>query len=248
MIQGVAEIRNAYRDERVAKGYVGARFQQPLGALLHARQADALKRTLRQHQPEAVLEIAPGPARLTTEVAAVFDRPITIVDASVQMLQEAVRRLELGGRGRWRPLQGDAFQLPVTASFDLVYSFRFVRHFEALDRGRIYAQVARVLRPDGLFVFDAVNEVVSAPLRAAAPHEYAHYDALLTPETLRQEVEAAGLRLVSLEPVQRRVTMLRQIQVLIAPRSTTIARGLMEVVDRCGGGEPLEWIVTCRRE
>ena len=42
--------------------------------------------------------------------------------------------------------------------------------------------------------FDAVNEIVSAPLRACAkPGEYAHYDAMQRPAELRSELAAAGL-------------------------------------------------------
>jgi hypothetical protein len=112
----------------------------------------------------------------------------------------------------------------------------------------LYGQAARLLRPGGVLVFDAVNEVVSAPIRAAArPGEYEHYDALLRPDALRAELKAAGFETLSLRGVQHRYSLLSQLQVLVAPRSRGIARAAMEIVDRAGGGEPLEWIVTCRR-
>ena len=103
-----------------------------------------------------------------------------------------------------------------------------------------------MLRPGGCFIFDAVNERVSAPLRAAASgSEYQHHDALLRPDELIREVRDAALEVVSLEGVQHSYPVLARVQVLVAPRSRPLARAMMEVVDRLGG-EPLEWVVTCR--
>ncbi len=245
MIRGVLEIRDAYRSTTVAEGYVQERFREPLGALLHDRQVSAVAGVIAEHEPGRILEIAPGPARLTRDVASRVNRRWTILDASAQMLGEARRRLD--NDPAWQLVQGDAFALPVAGPFDLVYSFRFVRHFEIAERQRIYREVVRVLRPGGLFVFDAVNEIVSAPMRAAKPQEYAHYDALLDPEQLRRELKAAGLDVVSLAGVQHRYPVLQQIQNLVSPRSRWLARRAMAVVDAAPGGSPLEWIVVCRR-
>src|SRR5207244_3343658 len=139
-------------------------------------------------------------------------------------------------------------ELPFTTQFDMVYAFRFIRHFEGDARDRLYRQIANVLRPGGVFVFDAVNARASAPLRAhARPAEYRHYDALLNPSMLRSELTRAGFDIVSLEGVQHRYPLLYQLQVLVAPRSRPVARAAIEFVDRFTGGVPLEWIVTCRR-
>jgi SAM-dependent methyltransferase len=207
--------------------------------------AEAIQQTGARH----VLEIAPGPARLTAEIAPLLTGgTLTLLDASAQMLGEARRRLVDAHCRNTRCVLGDAFNLPFQRPFDLVYTFRLIRHFEAADRGRLYGQAARLLRPGGVLVFDAVNEVVSAPIRAAArPGEYEHYDALLRPDALRAELKAAGFETLSLRGVQHRYSLLSQLQVLVAPRSRGIARAAMEIVDRAGGGEPLEWIVTCRR-
>lgn len=247
MIEGVIALREAYRDEDVAARYIENRFREPLGAMLHARQVRALRAIVRAARPREVLEVAPGPARLTLEVARVLDRPGTIVDASPAMLAHARRRLDRAGAAAWRCVAGDAFALPVDGPFDLVYSFRLIRHFERPDRLRLYREIARVLRPGGLFVFDAVNAEVSEPLRAAAnPGEYEHFDALMRLPELNAELREMGFAIASLTGVQRNYTTLARAQVLIAPRSRPLARAVMEVVDRFGGA-PLEWIVTCRR-
>lgn len=247
MIQGTIGIRDAYRDEQVARSYIDERFVEPLGALLHRRQVDLLKQVIGQHRPGRVLEIAPGPARLTTEIAPILQKGMTLVDASAQMLDQARQRLSaVDNRARF--VQGDAFNLPFQAEFDLVYAFRLIRHFETPDRLRLYRQIARMLRPAGVMVFDAVNEVVSARVRAKAqPGEHRHYDAVLRRETLAAELRQAGFE-SKFVGVQHRYSLLTQLQILVAPRSRPLARGAMEIIDRFGGGEPLEWVVICRRE
>lgn len=247
MITGVQRIRDAYRDERVARNYVAERFREPLGALLHARQVRALRRVIAASRPRRVLEIAPGPGRLTVEVARLITGRGVVVEASAQMLGEARRvLLEVSGH-RWSCLQGDAFHLPVSSGFDLVYVFRLIRHFHAAERAAIYAQIREVLEPGGLLMFDAVNEAESAPLRARAPQEYQHFDAMSRPDALQAELADAGFAITSLEGVQHRCGVLGLIQTLVAPRSRTLARAVMECTDRFTGGQPLEWIVTCRR-
>jgi SAM-dependent methyltransferase len=145
-------------------------------------------------------------------------------------------------------VQGDAFALPFDAEFDLVYAFRLIRHFGEADRAQLYAELARVLKPGGFLVFDAVNAVVSAPLRAnASPGEYSHFDALLTPRAVREEVVRHGFSVESLAGVQHRYGLLLSLQTLLAPRAPGLAGLAMDMVDRVGRGEPLEWIVTCRR-
>ena len=47
MIRGSLQVREAFRDERVADRYVDERFREPLGALLHARQVACLTRVLK---------------------------------------------------------------------------------------------------------------------------------------------------------------------------------------------------------
>jgi SAM-dependent methyltransferase len=246
MIEGQEQIRDAYRDVEVARKYVQQRFREPLGAMVHARQIARMLGVIRDHRPYQVLEIAPGPARLTADLAPALARPGTAMDASAQMLAEARASLTSAGH-TWRLVQGDAFQLPFAGPFDLVYSFRLIRHFDDADRARLYAQIAQILRPGGLLVFDAVNEVVSRPLRTQPGGGGQHYDALLTPAAIRNELEAAGFTLVRLDGVQHRFPAMYRLQVLVGPRSRALARAGMELLDRIPGGQPLEWVVTCER-
>ena len=181
------------------------------------------------------------------DVAPLLATPPVLIDASAQMLAQARRRLA-AINCRATVVEGDAFDLPFPSQFDLVYTFRLIRHFELEDRRRLYRQIARVLKPGGMLVFDAVNEVVSRPLRErASADEHRHFDALLTPDRLRQELREEGFEVERLVGVQHQYPLLLQTQILVGPRSRFLARAAMEVIDRLGG-EPLEWVVMCRRK
>jgi SAM-dependent methyltransferase len=247
MIQGKDELRKAYQDDRVAQDYVANRFMSPLGAILHARQTSVVRNVIRRQGISRAAEIAPGPARLTVDIVP-FLETVTLMDASLQMLQEARRSLltrKLEGKARY--VQADAFALPIEGSFDLVYSFRLIRHFDIQDRRKLYREIGKILNPGGWFIFDAVNRLVSQALRhGAAPGEYEHHDALLTSSELKHELELAGFQVSALIGVQYRYSWLRKCQIYIAPRSQRLARWAMEGFNRLGG-EPLEWVVVCRR-
>lgn len=246
MIHGHTAIRDAYRNDETASRYVRERFEHPIGALLHRRQASILKKLLSEVRPRRVLEIAPGPGRLSAEAVSAVHGTLVLADASRSMLQNA-KQVLAGRRQSARFVEADGFDLPFpNASFDLVYTFRFIRHFEFSSRLRLYQEIARVLVPGGFVVFDGVNEVVSSRLRREASHgEYEHYDALFTLENLKAELGDANFDVISHIGVQHRYPLLRQIQMLVGPRSRRLAGGLMELVDR-SGGEPLEWVMTSR--
>ena len=246
MISGIDGIRAAYQDAGVARRYVEERFTSPLGALLHDRQRQVLRSVIAAQPSPDVLEIAPGPARLTTSVIDVAGQ-LTLIDASAEMLGEARQRLaSMTVDTPYTMVRGDAFCLPFPSRFDLVYSFRLIRHFGAEDRLRLYREAARVLKPGGRLVFDAVNRHVYDTLPELAEGRN-HFDASLDREALSAELAAAGFEVESLDGAHRHYAMLYRLQVLVAPRSRNLARLAMNVVDRVGGGEPLEWIVTCRR-
>jgi SAM-dependent methyltransferase len=234
------QIQAAYRGHAEAAEYVARRFTDEINRLLHDRQVGAVNATIKRLRPARVLEIAPGPARVTRDV-----RPtgtLVCLEYNEGMIEQG--RMALGGRAMWA--RGNGFRLPFAQGFDLAFSFRFVRHFHREDRGRLYAEVRRVLRPGGYFLFDAVNERVSQPLREAHLEEYPIYDKLYRADELREELIEAGLEPVALEPVQRCYRWQSLSQVLLGPRAGWANRLVIRGLERLPARDGLEWIVTCR--
>ena len=237
-----AEIKAAYCGESTARDYVAERFESQLMRLLHEMQVREVNRVMTMQTPKRTLEIAPGPGRLTREVTPVGD--LVCLEYNEGMIEEGKRAC--GDHVQW--LQGDAFDLPFQDSFDLVYSFRFIRHFRRADRERLYQQVRKALKPDGRLIVDAVNGRVSESLRQANPEAYPVYDKLYRHEgELEQEMQEAGFVIERLTPVQRWFGLQYQLQVLVGPRSDRLARMLIRLAERLSKGPALEWVVTCRR-
>jgi ubiquinone/menaquinone biosynthesis C-methylase UbiE len=240
------EIQSAYSDTGTAEEYVDKRFTSAWGSVVHAAQVALVNGLIQAHQVKRVLELAPGPARLSKEIAG-FDRGY-LCEFNESMLTVARRRLRGTGR-RWQLMRGDGFQLPLKPglNLDMVYTFRFVRHFEMHDRAVIYQQVRSVLKDRGLFVFDAVNAKIGLPARRReAPTQYPIYDEFYTPASLRDELLEHGFTLLSLSDVMRHMTVQQQIQVLVGPRSFGLARRLISLLEYLPG-QPLEWVAVCQK-
>lgn len=241
-ISDEAGIKASYQGGAAAGEYVARRFVSELHRLLHDRQVAAVQRVIDRTGPRRILEIAPGPGRLTRDL-----RPsggLICLEYNEGMIEQG--RLACGDRPAW--VRGDGFRLPFDQVFDLVYTFRFVRHFQQADRQRLYAQVRRVLRAGGYFVMDAVNERLSRPLREAHPEDYPIYDELHRRDELCAEMAAAGLPVAELEAVQKWYPWQYRSQVLLGPRAGWLNRLVIRALERLPRRDGLEWIVTCRRE
>ncbi len=235
------EIQHYYRGSAVAEGYVRERFTSELHRLLHERQVAAVRRASDILRPRRILEIAPGPGRVTADVSPAGK--LVCLEYNEGMI--TVGRATCDGRAVW--VRGDGFELPFSRSFDLVYSFRFIRHFHAEERRKFYAEVRRVLEPGGWFVMDAVNESVSRPLREAAPNEYPVYDKLYGREELEAELRTAGLEPREITPVQKFFHWQHSSQVWLGPRANWLNRIVIRLLERLPHNQGLEWIIASSR-
>jgi SAM-dependent methyltransferase len=239
------DLQRYYKDSGVVDAYMDKRTAQPLNGVLHRRQVDFLNRVIAEHSPEAVLEVACGPGRLTT---AVHGFPFGVaVDSSPTMLAKARARMGNDGRS-WSLLRSDAFVLPFRSrSFDLAYTLRFVRHFQLDERLRLYAEFKRVLRPEGCFVVDALNRDVSYPHRLRRGlQRYEIYDVLYTRQDLEQELEEAGFRVVRVEGIIKHFAVQRTLNRLRRVHLGGAARRIIAALERLPGDNPSTWMVVAR--
>jgi ubiquinone/menaquinone biosynthesis C-methylase UbiE len=154
------EIQDYYADRDVAARYVRERFVSELHRLLHDRQVAAVQRLIDRHRPARVLEVAPGPGRVTRDVRPTGRR--VCLEFNAGMIEQGRRACD-PATCLW--VRGNSFRLPFGEAFDLAYTFRFLRHFRRGDRSRLYAELRRVLRPGGWLAFDAVNDLERLPRR-----------------------------------------------------------------------------------
>jgi SAM-dependent methyltransferase len=241
-IRSKAGLAEFYDDPHVVETYL-ERKAQPLGSVLHARQVAYLNRVIGELSPARVLELAPGPARLSAEVRQV---PVAVgMDFSPRMLAEARRRTQARGL-TWHLVRGDGFALPfASGSFDLVFSVRFVRRFEPEPRRRLYAEIHRVLRPGGHVVLDAQNRLVAGPHREGR-QGYPVYDELWQRDELVAELEAAGFAVKHLEGIMRRFAWQWRLHRLRRFRLAAPARALIRALEWTPSRNPSTWMVLCQ--
>ncbi len=245
-----AQIQRAYAGRETAMRYTGQRFANDLNRLLHRQQVTTVRSAIARMRPRRVLEVAPGPGRLTREVAAGFEGALTCLEFNAGMIEAG--RSHCPPAVRW--VRGNAFAMPFAPEaddqpFDLAYSFRFIRHFRRADRDRLYHQLARVLRPGGRLLFDAVNGRISRPIRNAAPSQYPIYDVQYDRlDTLSRELGEAGFTLMEARPVHRAFACQFRVQCLLGPRSRRLNRLALDTLERLSHGPGLEWIITARRD
>lgn len=240
------ELKRYYQDKDVAEDYMRRRTGQPLNGVLHRRQVGFLNQHLAARAPGAVLEIACGPGRLTAAMRGV--RMGVAVDSSAEMLTTAQHRMN-GAAESWSFLRSDAFILPFQSeSFDVVYTLRFVRHFQLPERQRLYQEVRRVLRPRGVFMVDALNRDVSYPHRVKRGLERYHiYDVLYRREEVEAELQEAGFRVAAMEGMIKHFSVQRFLNRLRRVNLDGLATALIASLEHVPGSNPSGWMLLCEK-
>lgn len=239
-------IKQFYDDPKVVDDYLKRRTAQPLSSVLHELQVAFLNQTIESRTVLRVLDLAPGPARLSAELKT---PPLAVaMDFSSNMLREARERTVARGK-KWHLVQGDGYQLPFAAeNFDLVYSLRFIRRFERPQRDKLYFEIKRVLRPGGFFVMDAQNRAVALPHRTARGLEkYPVYDELFLRRELVSELEENGFGVIQVAGMMRRFPLQSRLNRLRRLRLSGPARFLIRMLEHTKDNNPSTWMVLCQR-
>jgi 2-polyprenyl-6-hydroxyphenyl methylase/3-demethylubiquinone-9 3-methyltransferase len=182
-------------------------------ALLRAEsrvKAPWIREKIRQHfgsQESSVLDVGCGAGFLSNHLAA-EGLVVTGLDASPGSLHIA-RAHDHTGSVRY--LEGDAYRLPFDeASFDVVTAMDFLEHVEAPER--VIVEIARVLKPQGLFFFHTFNRNPLAHLLVIkgvewfvrnTPKDMHVIELFIKPRELKGFCERVGLRcqeIVGLRP------------------------------------------------
>jgi SAM-dependent methyltransferase len=130
-------------------------YERHLVPLIFAPYAMDLACRIAGQQPQRVLEIAAGTGVVTRQLAQMLTGTIVATDFNQPMLEQAA------AIGTTRPVefkQADAQALPFEAeSFDAVVCQFGVMFFP--DKQRAFAEVNRVLRPGGYFIFNVWDRI-----------------------------------------------------------------------------------------
>ena len=140
---------------------MSAAYDEYLVPAVFQPYADDLAARVARLRPRAVLELAAGTGVLTQAITASLPEVrITATDLNVAMVDIGSAKVP---SATWR--QADAMRLPLgDASVDLVACQFGVMFFP--DRPAAYAEVARVLRPSGHFLFNCWGPLATHDIEA----------------------------------------------------------------------------------
>jgi SAM-dependent methyltransferase len=189
-------------------------YDRCLGPALFAPYAQRLAGIAAARAPQAVLEVAAGTGIVTAELVRTLPTAqITATDLNPAMVAWAARRVS---GPTWLPADAQCLQFR-DASFDMIVCQFGVMFFP--DKAKAFTEAARVLRPDGVFVFTVWDTVNTSHFPAALvaglaevipdsppdflvriPHGY--HD----PDQIRLDVTAGGLVVESIERLVLRGT------------------------------------------
>jgi SAM-dependent methyltransferase len=185
--------------DALAPRYDEDRFGNSYGGFLDAQERALLARWLPVGAAR-VLDLGCGTGRLS-------DRASHACDASIESLRAAT------GRGAARFLAADIAALPfATESFDAAYCLHVFMHLNRAAIAEAFGEVARILRPGGIFVADIASSLRRRLLRRA-PSGW-HGATSLTRAEFAALAAEAGLRMIDgagimLAPVHRLPPALR---------------------------------------
>lgn len=252
--QGACEEENVaalYQDDQVADSYCERRFAHTWSRLLHQKQVAAVNQIIQRFQPEHMVELAPGPARLTTEIKGV--RSGIMVEYSKEMLALAQKRLgEAGLTDIWDLRHGNAFELQaMNIHCDFLFTFRFIRHFNESDRSRLYRQIHGCLNAGGHFMVDVVNRPVRERIDAKRPErpegELPVYDMSYTQKEFESEMHQHGFLVNQFIPVVKYFDIQSWSSFTFDHRSPLLAKGIVSFFELIPSAMPLEWVTVCQK-
>jgi ubiquinone/menaquinone biosynthesis C-methylase UbiE len=128
----------------------------------HKTEAGFLKEAICEtgNRKIKILDVACGTGRMLSEVlSSKKDIEYTGLDTSAAMTDVLKKKARLMGREKnIRVVIGDAAKMPFnSSSFDIVFSFHLLWHIEKEEQEKVIKEMARVAKPGGFIIFDALN-------------------------------------------------------------------------------------------
>ena len=243
-----ADLIKYYQNEKLVEEYEGKRFSKPEDNLLHENQVRFVNQQIEKLRFKKILEIAPGPARITKHI----NLEGYLLDSSPKMLIKAKKEL-IKKNKKWKIIQGNAFNIKINVRFDLIYTFRFLRHFEIKDRKELYAQINKQLNKEGFLIFDAPDKFTENIFRKGKKKFYPVYDELWTKKKLKKELEQNGFKVIKIKENLKLYFLYVAISKItiylkISQIGFRIIKTIETLIPNKIINKPKEWLLLCQKK
>lgn len=187
----------------VARSFGNAAAHYDDVAVLQRQTGDELldRLSLVTLQPDTVLDLGVGTGRNLGLLAKRYPKAQLIaLDIAQEMVSQAKKNQQQSGLKRWLPklrkpyyLAGDAEAMPLADnSVDLIFANLALQW---CDPRQSFAEIARILRPDGLLMFTSLGPDTLTELRQswASVDDYPHVNMFYDMHDIGEAMMAAGL-------------------------------------------------------
>jgi 2-polyprenyl-3-methyl-5-hydroxy-6-metoxy-1,4-benzoquinol methylase len=219
LVKGHKAIKEYYQNLEVASKYNEERFLEYPANCFDAFERvsiDIAFESIRPNNDLRILDIASGDGRIVQE--DIKYGLCTAADSSQAMLNIVQSRY--GSTGKVITKQCDFFVDSIEDKYDVITTFRYIRHFDYLQRKQVYKKIWDSLSEGGMLVFDAPNIRYAMQDRSKGNWgEFNIYDVFWTEETISQELISnqftlkylipVGIRSVEREPISWTVVAIK---------------------------------------
>lgn len=228
LVKGHENMKKYYQNAEIASNYNAHRFEKYPQNCFDMMERQSISMIISDFYTGKnnlqLLDIACGDGRIVQENIRFGN--CTAVDSSEAMLEVVASRYQ-PVTNQLQPVTNrlvtkkkDFITDDFDETFDVVTSFRYIRHFDYKTRKLLYKKIRNCLSENGIFIFDVPNKVFELKLKNINGWgNYNIYDVFFTKEEIISELKNNGFELKYIIP---------------------IGKGL---VDKLPQSEPMTWTV-----
>lgn len=199
LVKGNNSIKTYYESQEIVVNYDTDRFvEYPMSVVNRIEQMLVynLVGEYGKFRELKIIDIATGTGRILDSLHSLGD--CTVIDNSQEMLKIILERY---GK-KINILKGDFFDMVLSSTYDVVTSFRYIRHFEAIERNTLMIKINKITKLGGIFIFDVPNIEAELQLRQKIGWQHFNiYDVFWNKASIENELMRYGFKLIELLPI-----------------------------------------------
>ncbi|MGN7353651.1 glycosyltransferase [Paenibacillus amylolyticus] len=213
-----------YNDKFIADNYDEHRFSSYPMRTYDELERKSIKILVEKYKfrsfskENCIIDIASGDGRVLRTLTPYGS--VTAVENSAYMISVSAKKLQTNDKVIY--VKSDFFEFNTTETFDVVTMFRFLRHFDYLDRKIIYSKIHGLIK-DGIVIADFPDKRSETQLRESLGWSaFNIYDVFWTEVEIIQELNDNGFEVLEMIPVGELLMSKEQIRNNHLPLSFTV--------------------------
>lgn len=224
LVKGQGAMKEYYRNNEVASTYNANRFESFPENCFDLLERKSINIIVEDHFKTGdlkIMDIACGDGRILQE-GLKYGECIAI-DSSEAMLSIVRKRFE-DKADRLKTMHADFFDDKIDTEFDVITTFRYIRHFEYAKRKQLYDKLKQNLKQNGLLIFDVPN--INFEIKQKLEHgwgSYNIYDVFWQKDDFIDEMSRNGLEVKYIIPVGQGLATHTTSDYKLEPMTWTVA-------------------------